>query len=444
MKKFSVTKISRSIIVLAAIVTSFVSSYGQVPLNYVTTPIKKTYTKFKNPLIKSGIPVEVTIINGQAYLEGDISLGTVTSLDSFQSRITGLAVTQDDNLLLNTRWSNSIVPFVILDGFSDAEMTIIINAMNHIASGTNVCFKRRTSEVNYIKFKKYTRSQLGFDGGSSQLGRCTVCLDGQEIKLTSGGLTDRVVRHEICHALGLLHEQSREDRNNFVEILNSNIQSGFEHNFNQGIYTSTDIGSYDFASIMHYRSNAFGKVVNEVTSQTIKKKSNPSDQNFGTTSVLSSGDKAGINSMHPSNPSCATLTMLAPGELDIGESVTTNVSANKTHDLTGVFMRSGQKFQFTTASPAWQNGSKNTDCNGYEGSVLDAARRHPDLDMMVLVGEIFSQNNTSSYTGTYFKIGCSKTVTASKTGYLICFANDNPLFYGDNAAVVTLTIKRTE
>jgi hypothetical protein len=87
--------------------------------------------------------------------------------------------------------------------------------------------------------------------------------------------------------------------------------------------------------------------------------------------------------MHASNPSCATLTVLAPGELDIGESVTTNVSANKTHDLTGVFMRSGQKFQFTTASPAWQNGNKNTDCNGYEGSILDAARRHSDLDMMI-------------------------------------------------------------
>lgn len=444
MKKFSVTKICKSIIAIAAIVTGFVNSYGQVPFNYVTTPTKKTYTKFRNPLIKSGVPVEVIIVNGQAYLDGDIALGTVTSLDSFQTRITGFAVTTDDNLLVNTRWSNSIVPFVILDGFTEAEMTVIINAMNHIAAGTNVCFKRRTNQSNYIKFKKYTKTQLGFDGGASHLGRCAVCLDGQEIKLTPAGVNDRTVRHEIGHALGLLHEQSREDRNSFVEILTSNIQSGFESQFNQAIYTSTDFGSYDFSSIMHYRSTAFGKVSNGVTLQTIKRKSNPSDQNFGTASVLSSGDKAGINSMHTLNQSCATLTLLAPGELDIGESITTNVSANKMHDLTGVYVRSGQKIQFTTASPAWQNGNKETNCNGYAGSILDAARRHPDLDMMVLVGEIFSQNNTSSYTGTYFKIGCSRTWTATKTGFIICFANDNPLFYGDNAGVVTLTIKRTE
>ena len=214
------------IFILIAFFTVTVKCYGQ-PFNYVVQPAKKTYTKFKNPLIKSGTPVEVLIINGQAYLEGDIALGTVTSLDSFQNRVTAFAVIQDDNILVNTRWTNSIVPFTILDGFSDAEETIIINAMNHIASGTNVCFRRRTTEANYIKFKKYTKAQLGFDGGASQLGRCAVCLDGQEIKLTSGGLTDRVVRHEIGHALGLLHEQSREDRNSFVDILSSNIQPGF-------------------------------------------------------------------------------------------------------------------------------------------------------------------------------------------------------------------------
>jgi hypothetical protein len=441
MKKFQVIKLLVTIMVF---VSGNSLTFSQEPFNYSTQPTKKTYTKFRNPLIKSGVPVDVMIVNGQAYLDGDIALGTVTSLDSFQSRITGFAVTTDDNLLVNTRWSNSIVPFVILDGFTETEMSVIISAMNHIAAGTNVCFKRRTNEANYIKFKKYTKTQLGFDGGASHLGRCAICLDGQEIKLTPAGINDRTVRHEIGHALGLLHEQSREDRNSFVEILTSNIQSGFESQFNQSIYTSTDFGSYDFSSIMHYRSTAFGKTSNGAALQTIKRKLNPSDQSFGTSSVLSSGDKAAINSMHSVNQSCATLTVLAPGELDVGQTVSTNISANKMHDLTGVFIRSGQKFQFTTASPAWSNGSKSTDCNGYEGTILDAARRHPDLDMMVLTGEIFSQNNTSSYTGTYFKIGCSRTWTATKTGFLVCFANDNPLFYGDNSGVVTLTIKRTE
>ena len=433
-----------AILPLAVLCSMQMHLNGQVPANFESQPVKKTYTKFQNPLIKKGQPLEVLIINGQAYLEGDIALGTQASLDSFQSRVAPLSVVQDDNIIINSRWPNGIVPFVILSGFTAAEEQVILNAMNHIAANTNVCFRYRTNEGNYIKFKKYTRAQLGFDGGASFLGRCTFCIDGQEIKLTAAGVNDRVIRHELCHALGLLHEQSREDRNNFVDILSNNITPGFESQFGQAIYTSTDVGAYDFSSIMHYFSTAFGKIVNKVQQQTIRRKSNPSDQSFGFASVLSNGDKNGINSMYPTNQTCATLTALAPGELGVGQSKTVSISAGNTHDLTGIYMRAGQKFEFTTSSPAWSNGSTATDCNGYAGSILDAARRHGDLNMMALTGEIFEQNNSNNYTGTYFRIGCGRTVTVAKTGFLVCFANDLIVAYGDNSGVVSLTVKRLE
>ncbi|HMK03484.1 MAG TPA: M12 family metallopeptidase [Ferruginibacter sp.] len=417
--------------------------HAQVPENYVVTPLKKIYTKFQNPLIKSGRQTEVMIINGQAYLEGDIALGSQAELDAFQSRITAQAVVTDDNILITSRWAGGIVPFVILNGFTDAEEVTLLSAMNHIASNTNVCFRLRTNETSYIKFKKYTLTQLGFSGGSSFLGRCGFCLDGQEIKLSA--VKDAVVRHEIGHALGLMHEQSREDRNNFVEIITANIKPGFEGNFGQSIYTSTDVGTYDFLSIMHYFSTAFGKdKPGGGRLQTIRNKTNPSDQSFGFASSLSTKDRTGINNVYPTSQSCATLTALAPGELAVNESKAVTISANKVHDLTGIFMRSGQRFQFSTASPAWSNGSKETDCDGYEGTLLDAGRRHGDIRMMTLTGEIFAQNNANIYTGTYFKIGCSRTVTVTKTGFLVCFANDNILTYGDNSGVVTLTVKRLE
>ncbi|MCL4167289.1 UNVERIFIED_CONTAM: hypothetical protein GTU68_014952, partial [Idotea baltica] len=54
------------------------------------------------------------------------------------------------------------------------------------------------------------------------------------------------------------HEQSREDRNNFVTINFGNIESGKEHNFDQAdVASSTDVGSYDYGSIMHYGPYAF-------------------------------------------------------------------------------------------------------------------------------------------------------------------------------------------
>ena len=67
--------------------------------------------------------------------------------------------------------------------------------------------------------------------------------------------------HEIMHALGFWHEQSRPDRDSFVTINWDNIQNGKSHNFNKKAGSEIDsMGSnYDFGSIMHYGKTAFSK-----------------------------------------------------------------------------------------------------------------------------------------------------------------------------------------
>jgi hypothetical protein len=134
------------------------------------------------------------------------------------------------------------------------------------------------------------------------------------------------------------------------------------------------------------------------------------------------------------------------GELQVGQSKTVTIYAKEPYNLTGVFMRNGQQFQFSTTSEKWNNGTKETDCDGYSGiPVLDDTRRHTDIRMMALTGEIFEQNNKDHYTGTYFEIGCSRTLTVTRSGFLVCFGNDTLLNgYDDNSRVVALTIKRTQ
>ena len=133
---------------------------------------------------------------------------------------------------------------------------LIAKAMAEIEQETCLKFKLRDDEEDYIEFTgegSGCSSHVGRKGGKQ-----TIMLP----KFSYGTCrTHGIIVHETCHALGMWHEQSRPERDNYVEILEENIKTGKAHNFRRCSTFQVDYRGegYDFRSIMHYSLNSFSK-----------------------------------------------------------------------------------------------------------------------------------------------------------------------------------------
>ncbi|XP_025041121.1 astacin-like metalloendopeptidase isoform X1 [Pelodiscus sinensis] len=148
-----------------------------------------------------------------------------------------------------------IIPFVISSSYSPEEKALIIEAIQEYETLTCIHFVDRTTETDYIHIspKDGCWSYFGKIGGS------------QMVSVHNGGCMRKgIIQHELNHALGMLHEQNRNDRDKYVVIAWQYISPGDFYHFKPTRANNLGL-EYDYSSVMHYHRFAFSNTSGKAT-----------------------------------------------------------------------------------------------------------------------------------------------------------------------------------
>uniref|UniRef100_A0A674P027 Metalloendopeptidase n=1 Tax=Takifugu rubripes TaxID=31033 RepID=A0A674P027_TAKRU len=142
------------------------------------------------------------------------------------------------------KWTDGkvYIPYYIASHFSSREKSIITRGLESFSSFSCIRFRpSRSTDRDWLSIESR-------DGCWSYVGR----RGGKQVLslARSGCLYHGTVQHELLHALGFNHEQTRSDRDNHIRVLLNNVQSGMEHNFRK-IATLNQGTPYDYNSVMH-------------------------------------------------------------------------------------------------------------------------------------------------------------------------------------------------
>ncbi len=220
--------------------------------------------------------IEFKVKDHLAIAFGDVILGEMDDEEPMQA---GLYRPPAPQL-----WRDREIPYAIDADLPNPER--VERAIKYYMEHTPVVFTPYQGQEDAILFqrgKEHCYSLLGKTGGL------------QPIKLADDcGVTE--ILHEVMHALGFIHEHSRTDRDNFLEVVWDNVDPEFKQQFS--VVSPAQMGPvkgtpFDLHSIMLYPSTLFAKKPGDITLR-----SRTTEPIAPVTERLSEGDLERLNTQY--------------------------------------------------------------------------------------------------------------------------------------------------
>lgn len=184
-------------------------------------------------------------------IDGDIIAGRVTD----RKRVRGDRVLPKPIRL----WTGKEIPYEIEPGFPEAHR--VLGAIRHFNAVSPIQLVPRelapnaSDGIRFIEHPDKCASFLGAQG------------EWQDIWLAEGCNSGTVV-HEIFHALGMIHEQQRADRDRYVKVIWEDILPDKRPQFEMVVPPRKDLTAampFDYRSIMIYDRYSFGRAAGVLT-----------------------------------------------------------------------------------------------------------------------------------------------------------------------------------
>jgi hypothetical protein len=239
----------------------------------VMTPVPLASNTNKNPYAQKPKEevVEFKVVNGFAIAYGDTLLGKAPP--DFDA-MTGHSESPRVQL-----WDKSVIPYSINPSLPAPQR--VQKAIDYFNQHTPVRFiPYDGSQPDALVFEPGEEECLSYIGRTGGL---------QPIRLVRNCGTQEIL-HEIMHALGFIHEQSRPDRDQYVEILWPNIDEHYQSEFAivpDSLFESERDSPFDYRSIMMYRPSVFSVHSGLNTMQSVVKSSqiNPVSEGLSDTDI---------------------------------------------------------------------------------------------------------------------------------------------------------------